>query len=171
MNYKIQDESGDKKYFTIIPNYILNHSTLYDREVYIQMKRIAGENGTCWCSRKTLAKQCGISLDRLKKSIKYLIEHGWIKKTGLKKVKTFGGNQSVSVYKIVDLWQLNNNFYRGVVKNTPLVQRGVVDGSKGGSPNDYKEEPIEEESNFVVEEKKEQIRKLMKELGIKKTIK
>jgi hypothetical protein len=68
----ISDDSGDKKYFTIIPNYILNHSTLWDREVYIQMKRITGEDGTCWTSRNTLAKQCGMSPRRLDKSLKYL---------------------------------------------------------------------------------------------------
>ena len=44
-NINLQDKSGDKDYFTIIPNYVLNHSALWDREVYIQMKRIAGENG------------------------------------------------------------------------------------------------------------------------------
>jgi hypothetical protein len=88
---KIEDESGDRKYFTIIPNYIYNHSTLWDREVYCQMKRIAGENGTCWTSRKKLSKQCGISIERLQKSIKYLIEHQWIEFVGKKPVITKGG--------------------------------------------------------------------------------
>lgn len=168
MNYRITDNSGDKNYFTIIPNYVLNHSTLYDREVYIQMKRIAGEKGTCFASRKTLSKQCGISLDRLKKSIKYLLEHGWIKKTGSKKIKTYGGKQMVNEYSIVDLWQLNNTFYRGVAKKPTLTQRGVADGPKGGSPNDYKEEPIEEDNISIkdekkkIEEAKERIRKQMK---------
>ena len=69
---KIEDGSGDKKYFTIIPNYVYNHSTHWDREVYGQMKRIAGENGNCWISQEKLAKQCGISIGRLRKSLKYL---------------------------------------------------------------------------------------------------
>lgn len=142
---KIHDESGDKRYFTIIPNYILNHSTIWDREVYIQMKKIAGENGTCWTSRNTLARKCGISLDRLKKSIQYLVEHRWIEKVGKKKVKTAGGEQEVNEYKICDLWEMNNNFYNnkgGSSEILPLTQRGVVKHPKGGSSNDYKEEPI-----------------------------
>jgi hypothetical protein len=72
---KFEDESGDKEFFTIIPNYVLNHSSQCDRDVYIQIKRITGESGECYMSQKNLAKQCGISVNRLKKSLDYLIEH------------------------------------------------------------------------------------------------
>jgi hypothetical protein len=152
-NIHIENDSGDRKYFTIIPNYILNHSTLWDREVYIQMKRITGEDGTCWTSRNTLAKQCGISLDRLKKSIKYLVEHKWIVFLGKKSVITKGGVQEVNEYRVADLWDTNNTFYRekyqgGSSESTPILkggssnpQRGVVDASKGGSSESHKEEP------------------------------
>ena len=155
---KIEDGSSDKKYFTIIPNYILNHSTLYDREVYIQMKRISGENGSCWCSQKKLAKQCGMSVNRLKTSIKYLLEHDWIKVIGKKTIKTNGGNQEINEYKINDLWKLNTDFYlaqQGVSLNdTPIPkgvsrkqQRGITEKAKGVSQwvpnnNPVKEEPI-----------------------------
>ena len=40
----ILDESGDKKYFTIVPNYILNHSTATTQALYLQMKRLANDN-------------------------------------------------------------------------------------------------------------------------------
>ena len=148
---KIQDDSGDKKYFTIIPNYILNHSTLWDREVYIQMKRITGEDGTCWTSRTTLSKQCGISARRLDKSLKYLTEHKWIETIGKKEVLTKGGLQLVNEYKVCDLWNKNNEFYqdkykgvapetipKGVARNE---QRGSTDDVKGIAHGAYKEEP------------------------------
>lgn len=160
-NTYIQDESGDKKYFTVIPNYILNHSTLWDREVYIQMKRITGEGGTCWTSRKTLAKQCGISERRLDKSLGYLIEHNWIEYIGKKEVLTKGGIQPVNEYRVCDLWNKNNEFfqekyrkgvaqdttpkYEGVAQNT---QRGSTDEAKGVAPGAYKEEP-EENKNHI----------------------
>lgn len=160
-NIHVQDESGDRKYFTIIPNYILNHSTLWDREVYVQMKRITGENGTCWTSQKTLAKQCGMSINRLKKSIQYLIDHEWIKQIGKKDVVTKGGMQEVKEYRVLDLWKKNVDFFeskgvssgdipkaKGVSFNdTPTPQRGVTVESKGVSPGDDKEEPIQEEHN------------------------
>lgn len=156
---EIQDGSNDKKYFTIIPNYILNHSTMWDREVYIQMKRIAGERGTCWTSQKTLAKQCGVSINRLKKSLRYLLEHKWIKEVGTKRVFTAGGNQQVNEYRITDLWDLNNKYYqdKGVSLNdtpidkgvSPIESKGYHGNTKGVSPSDDKEEPI---NNITIKE-------------------
>lgn len=151
----IQDGSMDKDYFTIIPNYVLNHSTHWDREVYIQMKKIAGDSGSCWMSQKTLAKQCGLSVNRLKESIKYLLEHKWIKKIGTKEVETKGGKQFINEYKITNLWKINGEFYKskGVSSHdTPLYkgvspndQRGITESPKGVSQNEYKEDPIEED--------------------------
>jgi len=161
---EIQDGSNDKKYFTIIPNYILNHSTMWDREVYIQMKRIAGEDGTCWTSQKTLSSQCGISVNRLKKSLGYLLEHKWIKGIGTKRVYTAGGTQQVNEYKIADLWKININFYedKGVSPDdipltkgvSPIEPKGYHQTIKGVSPDDDKEEPlknitIKKSRNFV----------------------
>jgi len=54
MKYKIKDESNDRQYFTIIPNYILNHSSAIDKAIYIDMKRVAGENGRCFMTEKTM---------------------------------------------------------------------------------------------------------------------
>lgn len=137
---RVDDESGDKKYFTIIPNYILNHSTLWDREVYIQMKRIAGESGTCWTSRNTLSKQCGMSARRLDESLKYLLEHKWIKFVGKKEIITKGGMQQVNEYKVVDLWDMNNNFYqsKGIAPNALPINKGVARDSQRGSTDEDK---------------------------------
>lgn len=124
---------------------------MWDREVYIQMKRIAGEQGTCWTSRKTLATQCGMSPRRLDKSIQYLIEHKWIKSVGTKRVFTKGGDQQVNEYKVTDLWDLNNNYYKdkGIAPETipynkgvaRTDQRGSTVDAKGIAPGATKEEP------------------------------
>jgi hypothetical protein len=50
MAVKILDNSGDKRYFTIVPNYILNHSTAIDQALYLQMKRLAGDEGLCFAT-------------------------------------------------------------------------------------------------------------------------
>ena len=150
---RVQDDSGDKKYFTIIPNYILNHSTLWDREVYIQMKRITGEDGTCWTSQNKLSNQCGISVNRLKTSLKYLLDNGWIQQIGKKKIQTKGGEQEVNEYKVSDLWKMNVDYYenqKGVSPDdipiskgvSPKGQRGITGEAKGVSPEGYKEEPL-----------------------------
>ena len=146
------DDSNDRKYFTIVPNYILNHSTLYDREVYIQLKRIAGEDGTCYASRSSIAKQCGVSVRRLDKSIKYLIKNGWIEFIGKKTIETDGGEQKVNEYRVVDLWKINTDFYdKGSAHKTIPSDKGGASGAipssykgvhKGGAPGAHKEEPI-----------------------------
>ena len=153
-----QDDSGDRKYFTIIPNYILNHSTLYDREVYIQMKRIAGEDGSCWTSRATLSKRCGISVRKLDSCIKYLIEHRWISLIGTRQVKTAGGFQEVNEYSIADLWKTNIDFYetQGSAGNAiPTTQgsaqksqRVCTDEAKGYAHGAHKEEPLSKEDPY-----------------------
>ncbi|MDE1767714.1 MAG: helix-turn-helix domain-containing protein, partial [Thaumarchaeota archaeon] len=85
---EIKDNSGDRGYFTIIPNYILNHSTAIDQALYLQMKRIAGEDGHCFATEQTLRKKLGIGRQAFQKSLKYLIDHKWISFVGLTGGKT-----------------------------------------------------------------------------------
>ena len=96
-----------KKYFTQIPNYILESFSIWDREVYVQIKKIAGEDGICWTSQKTLAKQSGMSVNRLKESIKNLLLNKLIEKIGFRKVMTKGGPQKIPEYKIINIWEMN----------------------------------------------------------------
>ncbi len=155
-----QDNSGDKKYFTIIPNYIANHSTANDQALYFQMKRYAGENGQCFASKNTLRKKLGIGKKAVNKSIAYLLEHKWIALLGVKMVMTAGGPQAVDIYSVNDIWKMNNDFYEGGLKRTPLSSKGVPKdskvvskGSKGGperapNKNNYKEP--EEDNLFSI---------------------
>jgi len=57
---KYIDKSGDKKYFTQIPNMIVNHSTAYEQSLYLVMKRLAGEGGSCYASLNFLAEKMGV---------------------------------------------------------------------------------------------------------------
>lgn len=146
---RLEDESGDRKYFTIIPNYILNHSTAVAQALYLQLKRLAGERGIAYPGRRYLMEKLGISYPTLKKEMDYLLSKGWIKANGTKEVQTDGGKQQVKCYKIVDLWELNNTFYQGGVKIEPPTPRGEriePQGVKsGGERIEPKEEPLEQE--------------------------
>jgi hypothetical protein len=77
--FTVSDGGNDPDYFTIVPNYILNHSTIYDRSLYITLKRIAGEKGTCWMTTRNLAEKAGMSAGQVNKSLTVSI-------TGKKKV-------------------------------------------------------------------------------------
>jgi len=111
-NFQLINNSDDWKYFTIVPNYILNHSSLYDRALYIEMKRTAGPNNRCWLSRSELVKRTGMSNGQVSISLKYLLEHGWIKSVGSKQGKT----KPITVYELVDIWKLNTDYYESKKK-------------------------------------------------------
>jgi hypothetical protein len=151
---QLKDESNDRSYFTIIPNYILNHSTAIAQALYLQLKRLAGENGVAYPGSRFLRDKLGVSHNTLKKELNYLLDKGWIKYTGEMVINTDGGAQSVKSYKIVDLWQLNNEYYRGVKIGTP-AQRGVKIGTQGVSTRGVKigtkEEPLKQEPSIKKE--------------------
>ena len=148
---KIIDNSGDKKYFTILPNYILNHSTADEQALYMQMKRFAGESGECFATQRTLANKLGWGSEerpnraRVRKNVKELIKRGWIKYVGKKDAKT----HPTDIYKIVDIWQANSEFYnkkKGQVKRHIFKKEKRDDGLRVIS-NDGKTATEEELNN------------------------
>lgn len=106
--FEIVEEAPDREYFTIIPNYIVNHSDIWEQGIYLIMKKIAGETGKCFATHQTIADKLKISRPTVSKTIVKLIARGWIKETGTIPGKT----HPVKVYKIVDLWELNTKFYK-----------------------------------------------------------
>lgn len=129
----IEDGSGDKGFFTIIPNYILNHSTSNDQALYLQLKRLAGEKKDyCYPSYNYLIKNLGIGKKAIKKSFDYLIYHGWIENLGKRQIMTAGGQQWVNAYRIKDIWRLNMEHYKGGVERNPLNTKGGSKDTKGG---------------------------------------
>ena len=127
---RLNDESGDKKYFTIVPNYILNHSTANAQALYLQLKRLAGENGVACCGSRYLQKQLGMTHNTIKKEFGYLLKKGWIKSDGEKDVMTDGGIQKIKSYKIIDLWHINIKEYQN---NNTLTTKGYQNNNKGVS--------------------------------------
>ncbi len=104
---KYIDKSGDKKYFTQIPNMIVNHSTAYEQSLYLIMKRIAGEGGSCYASINFLADKMGIDKKTVSKIISKLLKREWISE--IEKTKVRGG--LVRTFVIIDLWPRNIKEY------------------------------------------------------------
>ena len=107
-NIKLIDNSSDRKYFTIVPNYILNHSTAIEQALYLQMKRLAGENGLCFMTQKNLCKKLGIGKDKLRASLDYLLKHKWIEFVGTTESRT----RPINTYKVNDIWKSNVDYYQ-----------------------------------------------------------
>ncbi len=112
MDCILKDDAKDREYFTVIPNYILNHSSAVDQALYLQMKRCAGENGRCYAGSRYLCGQLGVGWSRLKRSLQYLIDNRWVTFEGTQKIGTPGGDQSVNVYKVNDIWKMNIEYFR-----------------------------------------------------------
>lgn len=180
-----QDKSGDKKYFTMLPNIVLNHSTANDQALYCQLKKHAGENGICFVSERNLMEKLGIGRHALKKSFEYLLERNWIKFEGLRDVMSAGGVQKVKSYSVVDIWEENMTKYEGAVKLAPLndkvpsnqhkvpsnLQKGVLNQPTNKNPLIKKEEDTNfslentntEEKQLNTEEKNKWIKKIREE--------
>lgn len=147
---EIKDEGGDKNFFTIVPNYIINHSNAIDRALYVEMKRFAGENGQCYVSEKKMIERLKIGRVALHKSIKYLLEKKWIRFIGKKSIPTQGGNQKINIYSINDIWRLNSESYKGVSETAPPTQRGVSNDTKGVSETAPKKNNREEDNTTLL---------------------
>lgn len=131
-NFKIADDSGDRKYFTIVPNYILNHSNANAQALYLQLKRLAGENGIAYPSRDYLMQKLDLSHPTLIKYFRFLLDKNWIEYIGEETVQTNGGPQRVKAYRIVDIWKLNIDDSEGGKKETtPLDEGGKKYARKG----------------------------------------
>ncbi len=129
---KYTDKSSDKDFFSIIPNYIVNHSSHWEKSLYLTLKRITGEKGSCWLSPDKLAKIEECSANQIRKTLARLTKRGWIKNIG-KKGKTKPTNE----YVLVNLWHLNSDYYKK--KESSLgeqskkkVHRVKIDSSLGG---------------------------------------
>ena len=118
---EIIDKSGDRKYFTQIPNIIVNHSNAYEQSLYLTMKRLAGEKESCYASLNWLAKKLGVDKKTITKTIAKLLERQWIKEIEKRKVR--GGQ--VRQFIIVDLWKENALSYESGCQ-IPTSESGSV---------------------------------------------
>ncbi len=150
--FEVGDESGDKKYFTQIPNIVVNHSTAYEQSLYLTMKRIAGESGSCYSSLNFLAKKMGIHKTTVSKTIDKLLSRGWIKEVERKVVQGGFTRQFV----IIDLWKINIlNYESGAEMTTNKKSGAVVNGS--GAHSDQEVELTATQRRTYKEERKEDI--------------
>ena len=101
---EFKDESGDRKYFAMVPYLITNGYNATTSGVYAYIKRRCGEDGGLFFEVKTnVCKKLKISYPTYKKIIDKLMKDGRIEFVGTKVFKT----SPVKIYKIVDIWKEN----------------------------------------------------------------
>jgi len=164
MQYKINDESGDKDFFTIIPNYIANHSTANDQSLYFQMKKYAGESGKCFATEQTLMKKMKIGKKAFDKSLDYLLKQKWVTFVGL----TQGKTRPIKTYKINNIWQQNSNYYKEIsTESNVSFQKDKSPKLEDKSPKQHK---ISAESNVEEEPYKEEPKEDIAEVDLVEVI-
>ena len=104
---KIEDQSGDRDFFTIVPNFVINHSSAIDRALYLEMKRYAGEDGRCFATQETMMKRLKIGRQAFNKSLDYLLKREWISYVGM----TDGKTRPIKTYRVNNIWKENSDFY------------------------------------------------------------
>ncbi len=111
MNEQIKtiDETGDRKYFTILQNFIFDLPlSVYSFRVYAHIKRVAGEGGVCWQAIRTIAKRCKISPSSVSRAVKELQKFGLIDVT---KIANPTNGYSYTEIRIRDVWKHNMNYF------------------------------------------------------------
>lgn len=104
----VKDETGDRKYFTQIPNIVIAQGKPAEIGFYAAIKRYAGETGFCFLSINKLAKEMGSDWRTVDKMLERLCKYGWLKRAD--KMKVNGG--AVQTFKMVDIWHENIKFFR-----------------------------------------------------------
>ncbi|MFW6270779.1 MAG: helix-turn-helix domain-containing protein [Bacillota bacterium] len=110
-------KDGRRFNFTMIDNELLEREDLgtYEKLLYITLCKFAGQENTCFPSRKTLAKLVSCSVKTIDNKLKNLIDKGLISK---EKRRNDKGEHTSNLYII-----------RGVAKE--IRQGGVTDSPRG----------------------------------------
>jgi hypothetical protein len=121
---RLQDNSGDRKYFTQIPQIVWSLArSPYDLTLWHTIKMIAGENGECYLSSANLATLAMMSIGKVADCRKYLLKVGLLEG---ELRKQFPYPQPVWHLRIPDLWQRNLDWRQGFDKLSDRVKLKII---------------------------------------------
>lgn len=154
MDNQVIDNGDLRKYRIEIPNLIDDMDLdVYEFRLYVHLKRVAGQEGACWQSTRTLSKVCKMSVGKISDAKKTLAEKGLIE---LQHRKSEQGE--TDYITIIDVWPQNFARYSRCsqdeqpvhVVNTPVHEVNAPVHVVKQRSNQYKKEPREEEAPSVL---------------------
>jgi len=119
------DKSGDRRYFTMIPNLLWAPElqlTAHDILLYATIKRIAGENGTCFMGTRALAQEAKMSVGQVSKSKKALVRAGLIHIVSKRRAED---HLPVDHITIRDIWERNVRYFSALYGRSSSEQQVV----------------------------------------------
>ena len=105
----VKDEGNLRRYFIQVPNIIDDTDTsVHAFRLYVHLKRVAGDDGKCWQSVRTLSKACNMSKGTITKARQELEDLELI--NVLRKDNPHGGRKFIEI-SIKDIWVENFKRY------------------------------------------------------------
>lgn len=143
---RIKTERREPTYYARIPRMAVQDLGPYELALYCHYKQIAAEDGSCFKSNATLARETRMSVNRMKQARATLEQLGYIFVTHHVD-KNGNENQTVTV-TIADIWTINHTRQEALRKrgvspaDIPLSPRDtpISGDDRGVSPADTKEE-------------------------------
>jgi hypothetical protein len=158
--FQIKDRSSLHKYRTELPNILFSMDLdPYEFRVYSELKRIAGDGGSCFASNKELAFRCNMSDDKVTKC-KRILEEPRAILNGKPLIEITKREGYTDIISINCIWEENFQILsRGTVANgTPHPLQTAPPAAVNGTPcrcQRHKEEPYKEEPSKKKEINKE----------------
>jgi hypothetical protein len=121
----IREERNERRYFTVLPNMVIDECDPYATRLYSVLKRICGETGAVEITTTELAEKCKMSAGKVSECKSVLVDLGLIEITT--------GNASARaphIITIADVWATNVAKYGGKVSHSQ-GERGKVSHSQG----------------------------------------
>lgn len=105
----VRDASSDRKYFTMLPNFVTEIGlSPFALALYVRLKRRAGEAGECFENTRNLALGCGMSAGQVTKAKRELAEAGLIH---IATEPGKHGGRAFHVITVTDIWARNAAHY------------------------------------------------------------
>jgi DNA-binding transcriptional MocR family regulator len=150
-------DNGRRAYRTEIPNIVDDMDlSVYAFRLYVHIRRVAGDSGSCWQGTRALAEACHMSLGKVGQAKRELEEAGLITISGRRTAS--GPGHDIA---IVDIWEKNSAAFKRSpdepIKRSPHerstakkpasvhhMNSCVHDMNAKRSPHEQKKEPLEE---------------------------
>jgi hypothetical protein len=149
--YQIRDEATPRDFFAQIPNLAdIMELSPHAYRLYGHIRKVAGENGKCWQSTKTLAVSCGMSTGKVSEA-KAELESVYPPLIRIEdKIFEQGKYHEITV---TDVWGINHAFWMGENATVKTAKGAVFHNmnewrsyyEQGCSQYETKKNPIQEE--------------------------
>jgi hypothetical protein len=168
---RVTDKGDGKKYFTVIPNvvYTLRLSP-HEMALYNILKRTAGDDGTCWKSTSTLAKETGMSAGSVTNA-KFKLCQPRVELNGMALIivteeRNEKGGKPKHLITITDVWPFNgpsSNSELDIKEQVHPVKLQVHPVNLASSISEIKNIPSEENQHEEDKEEESDLSQMVKD--------